>query len=60
MVDFVSHMIDDDRIIRILNKGKILGTKHQTRREKKTKNIKKIKKIGNMNSSSTLIVVTNQ
>lgn len=56
MVKLVSFLVDDDRIIRIVNKNKTLGTKYKIKREIKKKN-KKVR-IGNMNSSSTIIIIT--
>ena len=57
MVDLVSYIDDDDRIIRIVNKGKVRGSKYKIKREMKSKN--KPVRIGNMNSSSTIIINTN-
>jgi hypothetical protein len=58
MIKLASLLKDDDRIIRILTKTSIIGSKHKTKKE--TKNKYKKVKIGLMNSSTTIIVRTDQ
>jgi len=50
----------DDRIIRKVIDKKVFGTKYQIKKEKRRKKNTKNIKIGNMNSSSTFIIMTNQ
>ena len=60
MLDMMKFLKDDDRIVRMVVAGVTIGSKYKIKRDMKNKKAAaKPMKIGNMNSTSSIIIFTN-